>query len=116
MDWLPHVASWVQTLDIRHAFWLYSGLLVLHELEEWNIARFEKRVFTGLPAVHSDRNARAWIAVISLFVLGWCAIASLPARTNVAVAIFLPAIFMAATNALQHIVWSMRFRTPAPMA
>jgi len=114
MDWFRTVSGWVEGLSITSALWVFTGFFVIHELEEWNIARFERRVFEGLPAVHTDRNARGWIAIASLLGLAWCALASLPAEPSVSMAAFLPAVFVAATNALQHVYWSLRFRSVAP--
>lgn len=108
------IASWTHVLGTTRAFWIYCGFFVLHELEEWNIAGFEKRVFKGLPAVHTDRNARAWIVLVSLLALVWCAVASMIDDPRLSTAVFLPAIFIAATNGLQHVIWSVRFRAMAP--
>lgn len=112
MDSLPN-AGWTESVDITHAFWIYCAFFVMHELEEWNIAAFEKRFFEGLPAVHTARNARAFIGIAAVLAILWCAAASLAARPGVSAAIFLPAIVIAATNGLQHVIWSIRFRALA---
>jgi hypothetical protein len=107
------VIGWMERLSLDQAFWIYFGFFVIHELEEWNIARFEKEHFKGLPVAHTDRNARAWIGVICLIIALWRALLSLvgvPAFTALA---FLPVVFFALTNALQHLYWSLRFKAYA---
>lgn len=96
------------------AIWIFYALAVVHELEEWNIARFEKRLFEDLPAVHTDRNARAWIGVACLIGALVCAAASLPASSSVSAYIFLPLVFFLGANALQHAYWSFLSRSIAP--
>lgn len=107
------IVTMIEGLSLRESFWIFYLFFVIHELEEWNIARFEKRFFTGLPATHSDRNARAWIGVVCLIGLLWCVAASLPSSPHIAAYIILPAIFFSAANALQHVYWSLRFRSVA---
>jgi hypothetical protein len=96
------------------AIWVFYALAVVHELEEWNIARFERRLFEGLPAVHSDRNARAWIGVACLIGALVSGVASLPASPTASAYIILPLAFFLGANALQHVYWSLLSRILAP--
>ncbi len=96
--------------------WLFYGMVVLHELEEWNIDRFERQHFVGLPAAATDRSARMVIAFVSALGLFWCTIATLPSDPALAAWIFFPAIAFMLLNALQHIFWSFYFRKLAPGA
>lgn len=111
---MSDIVTLIEALSLRESIWFLYLFFVIHELEEWNIARFEKRIFTGLPATHSDRNARAWIGVVCLIGLLWCITASLPSSPRITAYIILPAIFFSAANALQHIYRSLRFRSIAP--
>lgn len=94
--------------------WLFFFIFILHELEEWNIDRFERRNFAGLPAAATDKSARLWIACVILIGLVWIIAATLPGRSATAAWIFLPAIAILIQNALQHIYWSLYFRQYAP--
>lgn len=94
--------------------WIFYCVFVLHELEEWNIDRFEHRHFQGLPPAATDRSARLWIGFVALIGLIWCAVATLPGDPGLAAWIFLPAIAIMIQNALQHIYWSYYFRRYAP--
>jgi hypothetical protein len=103
--------DFIDGLSFLELAWIFGGFFVIHELEEWNIASFEKKMFTGLPPTHNDRNARAWIAVACLACVLWCAAATLPANQVLAAWIIFPFVFFSLTNACQHIYWSLRFRT-----
>jgi hypothetical protein len=94
--------------------WIFFAVFVLHELEEWNIDRFEHRNFEGLPSAATDRSARMWIGFVILIGLIWSTAASLPGNPSLAAWIFLPAVAILLQNAIQHIYWSIHFRQYAP--
>jgi hypothetical protein len=106
----------LEQMNFLILLWLFYGLVVLHELEEWNIDCFERRHFSGLPARATDRSARMVIAFVSALGLVWCAIATLPGDPALAAWIFFPAIAFMLLNALQHIFWSFHFRELEPGA
>ena len=101
-------------LDFLNMLWLFFLVFVLHEFEEWNIDRFERRNFSGLPPAATDRSARMWIVFIVVVGLVWCAVATLPGNPTIAAWVILPAITMMLQNALQHVYWSFYFRQYAP--
>jgi hypothetical protein len=94
--------------------WLFFCAFVIHELEEWNIDRFEHRHFEGVPPAATDKSARLWIAFVCLAGLIWCLAATLPGNPGTAAWILLPAIAILIQNALQHIFWTCYFRRYAP--
>ncbi len=94
--------------------WLFYSLVVMHELEEWNIDRFEHKHFEGVPTAAADQSARMVIAFVSTVGLVWCTIATLSGNPTLAAWIFFPAIAFMLLNALQHIFWSFYFRKLAP--
>lgn len=101
-------------LTFSQVLWLLVGSLVIHELEEWNIADFECRNFTGLPKWHNPLNARIWIVVICAIVAVWCVCATVLGNPSIAAYGFIPALMIMAGNALQHLIWTIRFRQCAP--
>lgn len=101
-------------ISFLNMLWIFYCVFVLHELEEWNIDRFEHRHFQGLPPAATDRSARMWIGFVALIGLIWCAAATLPDDPALAAWIFLPAVAIMLMNALQHILWSFYFRQYAP--
>jgi hypothetical protein len=101
-------------ISFLNLLWLFFLFFVIHELEEWNIDRFEHRHFDGLPAAATDRSARMWIGFVVLFGLVWILTAILPGDPALSAWIFLPAIAILVQNALQHLFWTVHFRAYAP--
>jgi hypothetical protein len=101
-------------LPFLNMLWLLLLAFILHELEEWNIAQFERRNFVGVPPTVTDRSARTWIVFICMVGVAWCTVATLPGNPTIAAYIFLPAIIVTFLNAVQHVYWSAYFRQYAP--
>ncbi len=108
------VLNMAGSFGFPNTLWVFLLLFVLHELEEWNIAKVERRNYVDAPPAMTDRNARAWIAVACLIGLVWCAAAAVPGNPVVAAYVFMPAIFIVLTNAIQHVYWSLYFRRYSP--
>lgn len=111
---MSNIVTALEQTSFLNLLWLFFFIFVLHELEEWNIDRFEHRHFEGLPSAATDRSARMWIAFVVLVGLIWCAVATLPGDPATAAWIFLPAIAILLQNSLQHIYWSWYFKQYAP--
>jgi hypothetical protein len=111
---MSNIVTALEQISFLNLLWIFFLIFVLHEFEEWNIDRFERQYFEGLPPAATDRSARMWIGFVSLVGLIWCAVAALPGNPTIAAWIFLPAIAILLQNALQHIYWSWYFRQYAP--
>ncbi len=94
--------------------WIFFFIFVLHEFEEWNIDRFERKHFVGLPPAATDRSARMWIFCVCLIGLTWILAATLPGQPALAAWIFLPAVAILIQNSLQHVYWTFFFKQTAP--
>lgn len=108
------IVNFLGQIPFITGLWIFYALVVLHELEEWNIDRFEREHFEGLPEAATDRSARMVIAFVSIAGLVWVSIATLSGHASQAAWIFLPAMAFMLLNALQHIYWSFLFQKPAP--
>jgi hypothetical protein len=104
----------LENLDFIGALWVFVLLFMIHELEEWNITKFEHRNFIGVPPGTTAKSDRVWIAFISLVGCLWCAAATLPGDPTIAAFVLLPALVLALSNALQHIFWTFYFKQYAP--
>lgn len=111
---MSSITTALEQISFLNLLWLFFFKFVLHELEEWNIDRFEHQHFEGLPPAATDRSARMWIVFVVLVGFIWCAVATLPGDPTLAAWIFLPAIAILLQNAFQHIYWSFRFKQYAP--
>jgi len=111
---MSNIMTALGQISFLNLLWLFFFKFVLHELEEWNIDRFEHQHFEGLPSAATDRSARMWIAFVVLVGLIWCTAATLPGDPTLAAWIFLPAIAILLQNALQHVYWSYYFRGYSP--
>ncbi len=55
---MSNVLTALGQLDFMNTLWLFFLVFVLHEFEEWNIDRFERRNFVGLPSAATGKSAR----------------------------------------------------------
>ena len=97
-------------VEFIHMIWVFLILVIIHELEEWNINAFERRHFTGIPDYATDRSARMVIAFVCTVGVIWCAAAALPGDPAAAAWIVLPAVTFMVMNAFQHVYWAIHFR------
>ncbi len=111
---MNNLVTTLEQVNFLSMLWIFYFVFVLHELEEWNIDRFEHRHFEGLSPAATDRSARLWIGFVVLVGLIWCAAATLPGNPTLAAWIFLPAVAILLMNALQHVFWAYYFRGYAP--
>jgi hypothetical protein len=103
----------LQNIDFIGWVWIFVIAFALHELEEWNILRWYERNYTDLPA-STNKSIRVWIGFVILISIFWGVIATLPGNTRIAIYFFLPAVFIAVQNALQHVYWQFYFKQYAP--
>ena len=105
--------SVILQINFITGLWIFAIAFALHEIEEWNILRWYRENYVDLPP-STNRSIRVWIVFVILMGFIWCAAAVLPGNPALAAAIFLPAIFIAIQNALQHVYWLFYFRKYAP--
>jgi hypothetical protein len=103
----------LSSLPFTAYIWVFFLVFVIHELEEWNIDRFEHRNFIDFLPSATDRSARLWIGLIVFIGFILCLIASLLGNSSGAW-IILPAISIMILNALQHLYWLFYFRQYVP--
>jgi len=85
-------------------------MFALHEFEEWNILRWYKKHYTGIPE-STDRSIRVWIIFISILIFGVSGIALLFVENRIIFSILMVALsaFMI-TNIIQHVIWTIQYR------
>jgi hypothetical protein len=111
---MSNILTIFDQLSFLNTLWLFFVVFALHELEEWNIIKFERRNFIGIPPAATEKSDRMFIGFFILVGFIWCAAATLPGSPVVAVYIILPVIFFMLTNSIQHVFWSLYFKQYAP--
>jgi hypothetical protein len=96
------------------SLWLVAAAMVVHELEEWNIAAWGARNFTNHTGIS---NYAIWIGlfIISAVLVIWIYCATRFESPLAISLIALPAVaLVAAGNAFQHVTWTILFSEYAP--
>lgn len=101
-------------LLLVRSLWLVAGAMTVHELEEWNIARWSARNFTNHTGI-SDHAVWVGLVLITTVFVSWIYGATrLRSPTAIALAA-LPAVALVAVgNAVQHVTWTFVFSEYAP--
>ena len=100
-------------ISLRRSVWLVAFALVVHELEEWNIAPWFTEHFENAPGI---QRPAVWLglAVVSAVAVLWAWAATRAKSDMVCGVVALPLLAGAAGNALEHLVWFGLFGAYAP--
>ncbi|TCS36767.1 HXXEE domain-containing protein [Reinekea marinisedimentorum] len=86
------------------AFYALTALvLFLHEMEEWNIAKFHSENYEN-SLDESNLSARLWLFILSLTGLFFCILATVISSPAISASIFLILSTFLTINGLQHIL------------
>ena len=101
------------SVNFKTIIWVIPVLLMLHELEEWNILEWYDSTFqSSSPA--NKLGVRLWIVLVGIVGFMITAVACLfPEQRITAIMIVLLAL-VTITNGLQHIYWTIAFKKYAP--
>lgn len=105
--------SFPDQMSFLTVIWLLPFAIAFHELEEWNILRWQQRNFVNLPP-KTNASVRAFLVFFTLFGFLWTALAALPNNPKIAAFVMLPFAAGAFLNTLQHIFYTMYFKQYAP--
>jgi hypothetical protein len=115
---MQFVARWFWELNSRRAIWLAPVAWALHELEElvFDIAAFGATYFLTLPP-RAITGQPLWIglAIVALNGFIWTALTAWPKNPRFAAYLTLPFfVYFSFANVLQHVYYSIYFRTYQP--
>ncbi|MBZ5695193.1 MAG: HXXEE domain-containing protein [Acidobacteriia bacterium] len=111
------LVDWFMGLDFRKAIWLAPLVWTLHEAEEWNINNFESRHFADPGHFSLIDHPVLWIGLglVASYGIIWTALTAWPRNPKFAAFLTLPFfVYLSFGNVLQHIYWTLFFRTYAP--
>lgn len=107
-------SSMLDSITLRRSVWLSAIALVIHEVEEWNIAAWFSEHFYNAPGMSQSAVGLGLVAVSSMAVL-WAWVATRFRKDVLCAAVALPLVVgVGAGNALQHVSWLLLFDAYAP--
>jgi hypothetical protein len=94
-------------------YWSIPVILLLHELEEWDILKWYQRCYLNPPP--SDNLAvRTWILFCSMVGFVWTFISVMIPNNHITALLMAILIFITIQNAIQHFCWQILFRAYSP--
>ena len=110
---MGNLIGFINSVELKNIIWFVPIILLLHELEEWNILKWYEDNYVDIPA-STNLSIRTWLIGFSLCGFIWTAICYLiPSQSLSAFIMFLLVAFTV-QNALQHIYWLFYFKKYAP--
>jgi hypothetical protein len=99
----------INLIGFKQIIWAVPTILLLHELEEWNIKKWHEKYFTNFPH-ETNLSLRMWLLFLSLIGFVWTTIAFLiPNNTISAIWMYL-LIDFTLFNGLQHLGGLFKFK------
>ncbi|MFZ5353652.1 MAG: HXXEE domain-containing protein [Bacillota bacterium] len=105
--------NYLNTIDFNYIIWLIPAVLLLHELEEWNILKWYEANYTDIPP-STDRSIRVWLIAFSIFGFLWTFISYIMPIRGIAAALMTVLVMLTIQNGLQHLYWQLLFMKYAP--
>jgi len=100
-------------IEFLSLIWLFPVVLLVHELEEWNIVNWYHQHFIDLPD-KTHISTRFFLVFVSLVGFVWTGIAAVWGDETLAAYILFSFVAIVFLNFLQHIYWMFLFRAYAP--
>jgi hypothetical protein len=105
--------DFLNALEFKQIIWMIPFVLLLHELEEWNIRGWHVENSMDVPG-ETALSTRMWILFLSLFGFAWTALAFFIPDTSIAAGIICALVCFTLLNALQHLLGLLRFKKYNP--
>lgn len=105
--------GFINSVDLKNIFWLVPIVLLLHELEEWNILKWYEDNYVDTPA-STNLSIRTWLIVFSLCGFLWTTISYFIPNQSLSALVMFVLVAVTVQNGLQHIYWLLYFKRYAP--
>lgn len=103
----------LNSIDFRNIIWSIPIIMLLHELEEWNILKWYRENYIDLPP-STNRSIRVWLLGISFVGFIWTTICYLIPNQSITALLICVLIAITLQNGLQHLYWLVYFKRYAP--
>jgi hypothetical protein len=103
----------LDSVEFKQIIWIIPIILLLHELEEWNIRSWHIKNSMDVPG-ETFLSTRMWILFLSLFGFLWTALAFLIPNNSISAGVMFALVCFTLLNALQHLIGLLRFRQYNP--
>jgi hypothetical protein len=101
------------SINFKTIIWAIPILLMLHELEEWNILEWYDSTFQG-SSPSNKLGIRLWIVLVGIVGFVITAVSSLFPELRITATIMVILALITVTNGLQHIYWTITFKKYSP--
>jgi hypothetical protein len=99
--------------DTRTLICIVPFISLFHELEEWNILKWHRKVNIGVPTV-SNLHVRITLIFVVILNFIWTGISLIPKSEIVTAYIIMPLFAAGIMNGIQHFIWLFKFKGYAP--
>ena len=104
----------ITSLPIRYCFYLIPLILLLHELEEWNIYEYHQVTYSNKIPGETKLGGRLWLIFLSIIGFIWTVVCNLIPDVATSAIIMMFLIDFSILNAIQHIGLSIKTKKYNP--
>lgn len=110
---MDQLLTFYNNLDFKSLIWSIPIILLLHELEEWNILKWYDELFIDIPK-STNFSLRIWLILISAIYFVITGLSFVISNNTISAYIMAALIMVTIENGLQHIYWTIYFKRYAP--
>jgi hypothetical protein len=99
---------------IKSIFFIIPVILLIHELEEWNIYEFHKNSYSSNVKEETKLGGRLWLIFLSLFGFCWTLICYLVPNVIIGTILMMLLVDFVLLNSIQHIGLSIKTKKYNP--
>jgi hypothetical protein len=104
----------LSAIGLRDLMFIVPVVLLLHELEEWNIYDYHKKAYSEGVIEETRLGTRLWLLFLSMVGFAWTIVCYLIPSDMVATVLFMLLVDFCLLNAIQHIGMTVKTRKYNP--
>lgn len=110
---MKRIAGTLDHLDIRMLLFAIPLVSVLHELEEWNVLDWHRKVNAIVPDV-TDLHVRTALVLVILLHFVWIGLSPAPKPNKVTHYLAIPLLALSIQKEIQHLICCAKFGIYVP--